>query len=89
MPPSQQQFELFTHELNSGSQNWWCFLYVLQVLKQLPAKEEKVEYCSMSEKQQVLYDKLLKKLKSSTTGESESDLDDNFLLCIRFSVSHV
>uniref|UniRef100_A0A3P8WTQ0 DNA helicase n=1 Tax=Cynoglossus semilaevis TaxID=244447 RepID=A0A3P8WTQ0_CYNSE len=41
-----------------------------EVLKQLPAKEEKVEYCSMSEKQQVLYDKLLKKLKSSTTGEN-------------------
>ncbi|XP_062239417.1 SWI/SNF-related matrix-associated actin-dependent regulator of chromatin subfamily A containing DEAD/H box 1A [Platichthys flesus] len=39
------------------------------VLKQLPAKEEKVESCSMSEKQQVLYEKLFKKLKASTTGE--------------------
>ncbi|XP_016898195.1 SWI/SNF-related matrix-associated actin-dependent regulator of chromatin subfamily A containing DEAD/H box 1A-like [Cynoglossus semilaevis] len=41
-----------------------------EVLKQLPAKEEKVEYCLMSEKQKVLYDKLLKKLKLSTTGKN-------------------
>ncbi|XP_035494680.1 SWI/SNF-related matrix-associated actin-dependent regulator of chromatin subfamily A containing DEAD/H box 1A isoform X2 [Scophthalmus maximus] len=40
-----------------------------EVLKQLPAKVEKVESCSMSEKQQVLYKNLLKKLKASTTGE--------------------
>ncbi|XP_060927686.1 SWI/SNF-related matrix-associated actin-dependent regulator of chromatin subfamily A containing DEAD/H box 1A [Limanda limanda] len=40
-----------------------------EVLKQLPAKEEKVESCSMSEKQQVLYEKLFKKIKASTTGE--------------------
>uniref|UniRef100_A0A8C4HYN3 DNA helicase n=1 Tax=Dicentrarchus labrax TaxID=13489 RepID=A0A8C4HYN3_DICLA len=40
-----------------------------EVLKQLPAKEEKVESCSMSEKQQVLYQNLLKKLKKSTNGE--------------------
>ncbi|XP_070819782.1 SWI/SNF-related matrix-associated actin-dependent regulator of chromatin subfamily A containing DEAD/H box 1A [Chaetodon trifascialis] len=40
-----------------------------EVLKQLPAKEEKVEFCSMSEKQQVLYQTLFKKLKSSTNGE--------------------
>lgn len=40
-----------------------------EVLKQLPAKEEKIESCSMSEKQQVLYQTLLKKLKASTNGE--------------------
>ncbi|XP_040011692.1 SWI/SNF-related matrix-associated actin-dependent regulator of chromatin subfamily A containing DEAD/H box 1A [Xiphias gladius] len=40
-----------------------------EVLKQLPAKEEKVEFCSMSEKQQVLYQTLFKKLKASTNGE--------------------
>lgn len=45
-----------------------------QVLKQLPTKEEKVESCSMSEKQQVLYQSLFKKLKASTNGESKSDL---------------
>ncbi|XP_058491845.1 SWI/SNF-related matrix-associated actin-dependent regulator of chromatin subfamily A containing DEAD/H box 1A [Solea solea] len=39
-----------------------------EVLKQLPVKEEKVEFCSMSEKQQVLYDSLFKKLKDSTSG---------------------
>uniref|UniRef100_UPI0037E70398 SWI/SNF-related matrix-associated actin-dependent regulator of chromatin subfamily A containing DEAD/H box 1A n=1 Tax=Semicossyphus pulcher TaxID=241346 RepID=UPI0037E70398 len=40
-----------------------------EVLKQLPAKVEKVEFCSMSEKQEVLYKTLLKKLKGSTNGE--------------------
>lgn len=44
----------------------------LQVLKQLPAKEEKVEFCSMSEKQLVLYQNLFKKLKTSINGESKS-----------------
>ncbi|XP_057688459.1 SWI/SNF-related matrix-associated actin-dependent regulator of chromatin subfamily A containing DEAD/H box 1A isoform X2 [Corythoichthys intestinalis] len=41
-----------------------------EVLQQLPDKKEKVEYCSMSEKQQVLYHTLLKNLKASTTGEN-------------------
>lgn len=45
--------------------------FSLQVLKQLPAKEEKVDYCSMSEKQQVLYQTLFKKLKASVNGESK------------------
>lgn len=40
-----------------------------EVLKQLPAKEEKVEFCSMSEKQEVLYQTLMKKLKTSINGE--------------------
>ncbi|XP_029916494.1 SWI/SNF-related matrix-associated actin-dependent regulator of chromatin subfamily A containing DEAD/H box 1A isoform X3 [Myripristis murdjan] len=40
-----------------------------EVLQQLPAKKEKVEFCSMSEKQQVLYDTLFKKLKRSNSGE--------------------
>ncbi|XP_070759920.1 SWI/SNF-related matrix-associated actin-dependent regulator of chromatin subfamily A containing DEAD/H box 1A [Enoplosus armatus] len=40
-----------------------------EVLKQLPIKEEKVEFCSMSEKQLVLYQTLIKKLKTSTNGE--------------------
>ncbi|XP_067087110.1 SWI/SNF-related matrix-associated actin-dependent regulator of chromatin subfamily A containing DEAD/H box 1A-like [Osmerus mordax] len=40
-----------------------------QVLQQLPAKVEKVEFCSMSEKQQQLYQDLLTKLKRTTTGE--------------------
>uniref|UniRef100_A0A671UCB7 DNA helicase n=1 Tax=Sparus aurata TaxID=8175 RepID=A0A671UCB7_SPAAU len=40
-----------------------------EVLKQLPAKEEKVESCSMSEKQQVLYKTLFQKLKATTNGE--------------------
>ncbi|XP_028312960.1 SWI/SNF-related matrix-associated actin-dependent regulator of chromatin subfamily A containing DEAD/H box 1A isoform X2 [Gouania willdenowi] len=40
-----------------------------EVLKQLPAKEERVELCSMSENQQRLYQNLFKKLKTSITGE--------------------
>ncbi|KAK5614616.1 hypothetical protein CRENBAI_016041 [Crenichthys baileyi] len=40
-----------------------------EVLKQLPAKEEKIEFCSMSEKQQTLYETLLTKLKSTSSGE--------------------
>lgn len=45
-----------------------------QVLKQLPAKKEKVESCSMSEKQQVLYQTLFQKLKASANGESKLSL---------------
>uniref|UniRef100_A0A8C1E686 DNA helicase n=1 Tax=Cyprinus carpio carpio TaxID=630221 RepID=A0A8C1E686_CYPCA len=36
-----------------------------EVLKQLPAKEEQVEFCAMSEKQQELYSALFHKLKRS------------------------
>ncbi|KAM6944290.1 SWI/SNF-related matrix-associated actin-dependent regulator of chromatin subfamily A containing DEAD/H box 1A isoform 2-T2 [Lycodopsis pacificus] len=39
------------------------------VLKQLPAKEDKVESCPMSEKQQVLYQNLFTKFKASMSGE--------------------
>ncbi|KAM9455793.1 SWI/SNF-related matrix-associated actin-dependent regulator of chromatin subfamily A containing DEAD/H box 1b isoform 2-T2 [Clarias gariepinus] len=40
-----------------------------EVLKQLPAKEEQIEFCSMSQKQQQLYDALFSKLKSSSNTE--------------------
>ncbi|XP_072289256.1 SWI/SNF-related matrix-associated actin-dependent regulator of chromatin subfamily A containing DEAD/H box 1A [Eucyclogobius newberryi] len=40
-----------------------------EVLKQLPAKEEAVEYCSMSERQEELYQELFKKLKKTVPGE--------------------
>ncbi|XP_034728991.1 SWI/SNF-related matrix-associated actin-dependent regulator of chromatin subfamily A containing DEAD/H box 1A isoform X1 [Etheostoma cragini] len=40
-----------------------------EVLKQLPAKEERVVSCPMSEKQQVLYQSLVNKLKASANGE--------------------
>ncbi|KAM4615772.1 SWI/SNF-related matrix-associated actin-dependent regulator of chromatin subfamily A containing DEAD/H box 1A [Polymixia lowei] len=40
-----------------------------EVLHQLPAKEEMVEFCAMSEKQQGLYQALIKKLKKSAAGE--------------------
>ncbi|XP_068166653.1 SWI/SNF-related matrix-associated actin-dependent regulator of chromatin subfamily A containing DEAD/H box 1A [Antennarius striatus] len=40
-----------------------------EVLKQLPAKLERVDFCAMSDKQQALYQTLFKKLKASTNGE--------------------
>ncbi|XP_051765079.1 SWI/SNF-related matrix-associated actin-dependent regulator of chromatin subfamily A containing DEAD/H box 1b isoform X2 [Ctenopharyngodon idella] len=40
-----------------------------EVLKQLPAKEEQVEFCAMSERQQELYNTLFHKLKRSSNGE--------------------
>ncbi|KAG7254728.1 hypothetical protein CRUP_031764, partial [Coryphaenoides rupestris] len=36
-----------------------------EVLQQLPAKEEKIEFCPMTEKQRTLYQALFKKLKRS------------------------
>ncbi|XP_019908993.2 SWI/SNF-related matrix-associated actin-dependent regulator of chromatin subfamily A containing DEAD/H box 1b isoform X2 [Esox lucius] len=40
-----------------------------EVLKQLPAKEQKVEFCTMSDTQQQLYNALMQKLKGSANGE--------------------
>ncbi|XP_067289723.1 SWI/SNF-related matrix-associated actin-dependent regulator of chromatin subfamily A containing DEAD/H box 1b isoform X2 [Pseudorasbora parva] len=40
-----------------------------EVLKQLPAKEEQVEFCAMSERQQELYNALFHKLKCSSNRE--------------------
>ncbi|XP_051540079.1 SWI/SNF-related matrix-associated actin-dependent regulator of chromatin subfamily A containing DEAD/H box 1b isoform X1 [Myxocyprinus asiaticus] len=40
-----------------------------EVLKQLPAKEEQIEFCAMSERQQKLYSALFNKLKRSNNGE--------------------
>ncbi|KAK6306734.1 hypothetical protein J4Q44_G00236590 [Coregonus suidteri] len=42
-----------------------------EVLKQLPAKEEKLEFCTMSEKQQQLYQNMVVKLKKSAIGEKK------------------
>ncbi|KAM9858607.1 SWI/SNF-related matrix-associated actin-dependent regulator of chromatin subfamily A containing DEAD/H box 1A-like [Aulostomus maculatus] len=57
-----------------------------EVLKQLPAKEEKVEFCSMSEKQQVLYESLFKKLKTSTNGEKREMC--NVMMQLRKMANH-
>ncbi|CAL9708181.1 unnamed protein product [Knipowitschia caucasica] len=40
-----------------------------EVLKQLPDKEETIDFCSMSEKQEELYKALFKKLKRTVPGE--------------------
>ncbi|KAJ0067623.1 hypothetical protein NL108_008946, partial [Boleophthalmus pectinirostris] len=40
-----------------------------EVLKQLPAKEERVDYCAMSEKQEELYKDLFRKLKQADPTE--------------------
>lgn len=42
---------------------------VIQVLKQLPAKDEKIETCSMSEKQCTLYQSLFMRLKQCRESE--------------------
>uniref|UniRef100_A0A8C7J0L0 DNA helicase n=1 Tax=Oncorhynchus kisutch TaxID=8019 RepID=A0A8C7J0L0_ONCKI len=42
-----------------------------EVLKQLPAKEERLEFCTMSEKQQLLYQNMVGKLKKSAIGEKK------------------
>ncbi|XP_077377602.1 SWI/SNF-related matrix-associated actin-dependent regulator of chromatin subfamily A containing DEAD/H box 1A [Festucalex cinctus] len=57
-----------------------------EVLKQLPDKEEKVEFCSMSGKQQVLYQALLTKLKASTTGEKREL--SNVMMHLRKMANH-
>ncbi|XP_018603706.1 SWI/SNF-related matrix-associated actin-dependent regulator of chromatin subfamily A containing DEAD/H box 1b isoform X1 [Scleropages formosus] len=57
-----------------------------EVLKQLPAKEEQVEFCPMSVKQEELYDALFKKLKGSTTGEKR-DLC-NVMMQLRKMANH-
>ncbi|XP_051924566.1 SWI/SNF-related matrix-associated actin-dependent regulator of chromatin subfamily A containing DEAD/H box 1A [Hippocampus zosterae] len=56
------------------------------VLKQLPEKEEKVEFCSMSEKQQVLYQTLLKKFKASKRSEKREL--SNVLMQLRKMANH-
>lgn len=66
-----------------------CCYLTPQVLKQLPAKEEEVTFCPMSEKQQVLYQSLFKKLKTSVNGESKClaahhlTIDCNVLMRLR------
>ncbi|MFT7817869.1 SWI/SNF-related matrix-associated actin-dependent regulator of chromatin subfamily A containing DEAD/H box 1B-like [Arapaima gigas] len=57
-----------------------------EVLKQLPAKEEKVEFCPMTTKQEELYDALFKKLRGSTTGEKR-DLC-NVMMQLRKMANH-
>ncbi|KAI1900229.1 hypothetical protein AGOR_G00047850 [Albula goreensis] len=57
-----------------------------QVLKQLPAKEEKVEFCPMSQKQQELYSTLFQKLKRSASAEKR-DLS-NVMMALRKMANH-
>ncbi|KAM9392350.1 SWI/SNF-related matrix-associated actin-dependent regulator of chromatin subfamily A containing DEAD/H box 1A [Pholidichthys leucotaenia] len=57
-----------------------------EVLKQLPAKEERVDFCAMTEKQQVLYQDLFKKLKSSTNGEKREL--SNVMMQLRKMANH-
>lgn len=54
-----------------------CLCCARQVLKQLPAKEEQIEFCAMSERQQQLYDALFSKLKCSSNTESTLEEDSN------------
>ncbi|XP_036382746.1 SWI/SNF-related matrix-associated actin-dependent regulator of chromatin subfamily A containing DEAD/H box 1B-like [Megalops cyprinoides] len=56
-----------------------------EVLKQLPAKEERVEFCAMSQRQQELYSALFDKLKRSS-GEKR-DLS-NVMMALRKMANH-
>ncbi|XP_036382651.1 SWI/SNF-related matrix-associated actin-dependent regulator of chromatin subfamily A containing DEAD/H box 1A [Megalops cyprinoides] len=56
-----------------------------EVLKQLPAKEERVEFCAMSQRQQELYYALFDKLKRSS-GEKR-DLS-NVMMALRKMANH-
>ncbi|KAJ8285279.1 hypothetical protein GJAV_G00024990 [Gymnothorax javanicus] len=57
-----------------------------EVLKQLPDKEEKLEFCPMSEKQQELYSALFQRLKSS--GTSEKRELSNVMMALRKMANH-
>ncbi|XP_072515316.1 SWI/SNF-related matrix-associated actin-dependent regulator of chromatin subfamily A containing DEAD/H box 1b isoform X2 [Salminus brasiliensis] len=57
-----------------------------EVLKQLPAKEEQIEFCPMSEKQQQLYDDLFNKLKNAR-NEEKRELT-NVMMQLRKMANH-
>ncbi|XP_076140327.1 SWI/SNF-related matrix-associated actin-dependent regulator of chromatin subfamily A containing DEAD/H box 1b isoform X2 [Alosa pseudoharengus] len=58
-----------------------------EVLKQLPAKEESVEFCPMSAKQQQLYSALIRKLKGTTTNGEKRELT-NAMMHLRKMANH-
>uniref|UniRef100_A0A6Q2XMJ0 SWI/SNF-related, matrix-associated actin-dependent regulator of chromatin, subfamily a, containing DEAD/H box 1 n=1 Tax=Esox lucius TaxID=8010 RepID=A0A6Q2XMJ0_ESOLU len=57
-----------------------------EVLKQLPAKEEKLLFCPMSEKQQQLYQKMVVTLKKSPIGEKREL--SNVMMQLRKMANH-
>uniref|UniRef100_A0A3P9HKK4 DNA helicase n=1 Tax=Oryzias latipes TaxID=8090 RepID=A0A3P9HKK4_ORYLA len=57
-----------------------------EVLQQLPAKEETVEFCPMSEKQIPLYQNLFKKLKTAVIGEKREL--SNVMMQLRKMANH-
>ncbi|XP_007257862.2 SWI/SNF-related matrix-associated actin-dependent regulator of chromatin subfamily A containing DEAD/H box 1b isoform X2 [Astyanax mexicanus] len=57
-----------------------------EVLKQLPAKEEQIEFCPMSEKQQQLYDELFNRLKNAR-NEEKRELT-NVMMQLRKMANH-
>ncbi|KAJ8401611.1 hypothetical protein AAFF_G00379280 [Aldrovandia affinis] len=59
-----------------------------EVLKQLPAKEERVEFCPMSQKQQELYSSLFNRLKRSANTETEKRDLSNVMMALRKMANH-
>ncbi|XP_061118531.1 SWI/SNF-related matrix-associated actin-dependent regulator of chromatin subfamily A containing DEAD/H box 1B-like isoform X2 [Conger conger] len=57
-----------------------------EVLKQLPEKEEVVEFCSMTEKQEALYTSLFQSLKGTTNGEKRAL--SNVMMQLRKMANH-
>ncbi|KAG5835158.1 SWI/SNF-related matrix-associated actin-dependent regulator of chromatin subfamily A containing DEAD/H box 1B-like isoform X1 [Anguilla anguilla] len=57
-----------------------------EVLKQLPQKEESVEFCAMTEKQEMFYTTLFQKLKGTTNGEKRAL--NNVMMQLRKMANH-
>ncbi|KAJ8287081.1 hypothetical protein GJAV_G00047440 [Gymnothorax javanicus] len=57
-----------------------------EVLKQLPEKEEIVEFCAMTEKQEVLYSALFQQLKGTSNGEKRAL--SNVMMQLRKMANH-
>ncbi|XP_077133379.1 SWI/SNF-related matrix-associated actin-dependent regulator of chromatin subfamily A containing DEAD/H box 1 isoform X1 [Ranitomeya variabilis] len=59
-----------------------------EVLKQLPPKQDHVEFCQMSKNQQQLYDELMIKLKRSIEGSGKNSELCNVMMHLRKMANH-
>ncbi|CAJ0925666.1 unnamed protein product [Ranitomeya imitator] len=74
----------------TGSRRFTMFLSGVQidVLKQLPPKQDHVEFCQMSKNQQQLYDELMIKLKRSIEGSGKNSELCNVMMHLRKMANH-
>ncbi|KAM4809995.1 SWI/SNF-related matrix-associated actin-dependent regulator of chromatin subfamily A containing DEAD/H box 1 [Rhinophrynus dorsalis] len=59
-----------------------------EVLKQLPPKQDQIEFCQMSKKQEQLYSALLNKLKKSIEGTEKNSELCNVMMHLRKMANH-